>query len=180
MGNLERKRLQAAFLEAFAARGVVRAAAQAAGVARSTVYEWRETDPTFGKAFADASEEANDKIREEVWHRAITGWVETTVTVETDPDGKETKRIVKRRRYSDTMLRLLAISRLPEYRDRLDITSQDGRLDMAVIFRAIVEDPIAGSLLDGLLQQLAPASALEPVASYLLEAPDRGYNLGSP
>ncbi len=62
-----------AFLNAFARTGIVSVAASAAGVHRSTFYEWRARDPKFAKATDDAKEIAVELVEAELRRRALTG-----------------------------------------------------------------------------------------------------------
>lgn len=61
-----------AFLAAFANTGNVRASAQAAGIARDTVYGLRETDPGFRHAYEIAQQEAVDLLAAEARRRALS------------------------------------------------------------------------------------------------------------
>jgi hypothetical protein len=112
-----RRDAKTAFLAAFRRTYTVQAAAEAVGVSRRTVYDWRDHDSDFAAEFAEASEDVNDTIREEVWRRAMKGWIETTKVVRSDGRTVTTKV----RRYDDRLLVLLAKSRLPEFHDRLDV-----------------------------------------------------------
>ena len=64
---------QGRFLDALREGGNVRAACKAAGVARPTVYEWRDADPAFAKGWAEALEDACDGLEAVAFKRALTG-----------------------------------------------------------------------------------------------------------
>jgi len=63
---------QAGFLHALRASGNVSAAARAAGTCRSRCYEARRRDPGFAAAWADALEEAADRLEMEAFRHAGT------------------------------------------------------------------------------------------------------------
>lgn len=62
-----------AFLTALAASGNVTVAAQAAGVYRTHVYEWRKADAAFAAAWDDAIDQAADLLEAEARRRAYDG-----------------------------------------------------------------------------------------------------------
>ena len=51
LAEQERAQAQATFLATFAECGILKQAAQAAGVDRNTVYTWRDHDPAFRARF---------------------------------------------------------------------------------------------------------------------------------
>lgn len=65
--QLEKK---TAFLAELGERGSVYHAAKAAGVGRRTVYNWREDDGDFAKAWDDAIEDCVDMVEESLFQRA--------------------------------------------------------------------------------------------------------------
>lgn len=64
---------QEAFLAHLRETGNVSAAARAAGTCRSRCYEWRRRDRVFAAAWADALEEAADRLEMEAFRRAVKG-----------------------------------------------------------------------------------------------------------
>lgn len=66
-------RARAKFIEVLRDTCNVSAAARAAGIGRRTVYEWRDADPEFAAAWAEAEEEAVDKLEEVARERATEG-----------------------------------------------------------------------------------------------------------
>ena len=65
--------LQEAFLAQLRETGNVSAAARVAGTCRSRCYEWRRRDRVFAAAWADALEEAADRLEMEAFRRAVRG-----------------------------------------------------------------------------------------------------------
>ncbi len=61
------------FLTALAAGHSVMTAAEAAGVARQTVYRWRQEDETFARAWDEAIEAGTDRLEDEALRRAFAG-----------------------------------------------------------------------------------------------------------
>jgi hypothetical protein len=111
-----RESQQEAFLIALADTGVIGAAAQFAGVDRSTVYRWRERDPKFELLCQIAVDDAADKLESEAIRRAVEGWDEPVFY-----SGLEVGVIRKR---SDMLLSLLLKANKPEkYRERIDQTT---------------------------------------------------------
>jgi hypothetical protein len=108
----ERAESQRLFLEAFSASGIVLFGCRAAGVTRQTADYWAAHDEQFGAAYASAKLEANDRIRGEIYRRAVQG-VKEPVYVRGEKVGEIDK-------YSDVLLIFLAKSRMPEFRERVD------------------------------------------------------------
>jgi hypothetical protein len=71
----ERRKL---FLRAFVVCGSVSAAARAARVSRTEHYEWLE-DPEYAKAFAEAQDEAVERLEAEVYKSATRGIAEAVI-----------------------------------------------------------------------------------------------------
>jgi hypothetical protein len=61
-----------AFLQAFAATGIVVAAARAAGISRTQAYRARGRSPQFAQAWAQAEEEAIEILEAEARRRAMS------------------------------------------------------------------------------------------------------------
>lgn len=91
----------------------VTAACEAAKIGRSTVYQWRDTDPEFAAAWVEALESGTDLLEDEARRRAYAG---------TDrPVFYEGKQCGAIREYSDTLMCLLLKARRPTvYRERID------------------------------------------------------------
>jgi hypothetical protein len=110
-----------AFLQAFAETGLVIEAAKKAKVARSTVYEERDRNQDFAKAWAAVEEWTTEEMEQEARRRAVLGVEE--------PVYHQGKLIDHVRRYSDTLLIFLLKARRPEvYREnhRVEHTGPDG------------------------------------------------------
>lgn len=109
--------LKKQFLDAFAQHGNVSAAARAAGVGRSTVYQWQEHDEDFAAAFREAEILARDAVDEEIHRRGVLGW--------DDPVYQGGARVGTIRKFSDTLLIFLAKGLMPEkYKDRVEHSGQ--------------------------------------------------------
>ncbi|MGQ0583748.1 MAG: hypothetical protein ACT4O6_17560 [Reyranella sp.] len=66
-------RPQGRFLRAFARPGSVSAACRASGLARRTVYNWRDADADFRVSWDRARGRAGELLRDEVMERALVG-----------------------------------------------------------------------------------------------------------
>lgn len=129
MKAAERKRVQQAFLAAFCVEANLTKACERVGVARGTIYVWKEKYPDFAALFDDASEQANDHIRGEIYRRAIDGYEEQPViSAGKVVFGQDDKPLMVRR-YSDSLLTLLAKSRMPEFREKQHL-EMSGSLDL--------------------------------------------------
>jgi hypothetical protein len=142
----ERKEAKTKFLAFLREDPTVSLACENIGRDRCTVYEWREKDEKFAKAWDDALERARDVGRSSIYKRGIIGWEEPMVSMgkvvyEDDPvlDEKgEQKRDSKGRpmtqqgakvmvpKNSDSLALAWAKANLPEYKDKqqIDITAQ--------------------------------------------------------
>ena len=96
---------QEAFLGHLRETGNVSAAARAAGTCRSRCYEWRRRDPAFVAAWADALEEAADRLEMEAFRRAVKGVGEDRFF-----QGSVVGEVT---RYSDSLLMFLLRARRP-------------------------------------------------------------------
>jgi hypothetical protein len=61
------------FIEAFKKTGTIVHAAKAVGVGRTTVYEWRTTDPEFEAKFQRADEQTTWELEDSAMDRALRG-----------------------------------------------------------------------------------------------------------
>lgn len=104
-----RQEWEAAFLNCLRATGNVSEAARAAKIRRSRCYECRRRDQGFAAAWADALEEAADRLEMEAFRRAVEGIGEDRF-FRGDVVGRVT-------RYSDRLLMFLLKARRP---DRFD------------------------------------------------------------
>ena len=94
VATLERQRK---FLAAFAVCGNVTEAASTVPCGRETVWEWRQSFPAFAKLYADAHEDALDRLEEEARRRAVDGVLEPVVSAG--------KVVTTMRKYSSTLRR---------------------------------------------------------------------------
>ena len=110
----ETEQAKTAFLAALARSGNVTGACKAAGVGRTTVYEWKEKDDAFVLAFKQAELASIDVLEEEARRRAL-GY-------DCQQLGKD-GRIQTVTRYSDLLLIFLLKGAAPErYRDNVSVT----------------------------------------------------------
>lgn len=101
------------FLDALARTGTVVEACHAAGIGRSTAYDWRAADDVFAEAWREIDEAWIDRAERELYRRAVEG-VEETVYAQ----GVKVGTI---RRYSDGLLALyLKSKRRTVYADRVE------------------------------------------------------------
>jgi transposase-like protein len=102
-------------LHAYAEFGVISHACQAVGIARSTWYDWVETDPAFAQAAKDAEEAAIDSLEQEARRRARDG--------------------------SDVLLMFCLKAKRPEYRDRQQVDlNMSGAMDVNFSARVLGAD----------------------------------------
>lgn len=97
--------------------GFVGKACEAVGVSKQSVYNWRESDPTFAADWDRAVDLATEDLEKEVRRRALVG-VDEPVFYKGEPCGAI-------RKYSDSLLMFAIKARKPEYRDAVKITIVD-------------------------------------------------------
>ena len=118
LGDGERQRAQDVFLEEFARTGIVLIGCQAAGITRQAVDAWRAKDD-FANRYAQAELDANDVIRGEIRRRGVDGLIRKKFTGKGEPViDPETGEQYVEREYSDTLISLVARSRMPEFREK--------------------------------------------------------------
>lgn len=104
------------FLKALREGFPVSTAAETAGIARATVYRWRDEDEGFLDSWEDAYKHGSDFIENVARHRAVEGWDEPVFW-----DGEEVGHV---RKYSDRMLdRLLKGRKKDVYGDAVTIST---------------------------------------------------------
>jgi hypothetical protein len=119
---VDRGILQAKFLAAYRECGIVRRAARAAGISRTTHYGWLEEDDTYPDRFREAHEDATDILEEEARRRAIEGLRRVKFNPKTgkpyiDP---ETKQPYTEHEYSDRILEVMLKAKRPEeFKERI-------------------------------------------------------------
>lgn len=115
---------KAKFLASLAATGNVSRSAEAAGVSRAFVYEYRVRQASFAAEWDAALDQAAPVLEEEMWRRAVEGVEEPVFgRVGKDRDGQ----IGSVRKYSDALLTTLVKAAKPEkYRDRQQIDVNAG------------------------------------------------------
>lgn len=134
-----KKQKEGIFLETLRGGGSIAKAADAAHIARSTAYEWRESDEAFAKAWDDAVEIGTDTLEDEALRRGHDG-VDEPIFYKGEQAGywlnKDGQRVPDTsadafkfvphfvRKYSDTLLIVMLNARRPEKfrRERHDNT----------------------------------------------------------
>ena len=108
-----------AFLNALSETANVTASARRAGLARTTVYEWRTDDSEFKARWDAAIELGTDALEDEAMRRAKDGVDE--------PVHYKGERVDTITKYSDTLTIFLLKGRRPEkYRERFEHTGANG------------------------------------------------------
>jgi transposase-like protein len=103
---------RAAFLAVLAKGYSVTAAVEAAGLARSTVYAWRESDPAFAQAWEEAEESGTDRLEDVAYQRATDGVLE--------PVYQGGRLVGEVRKVSDTLAIFLLKGRRPwKFKDKV-------------------------------------------------------------
>jgi hypothetical protein len=126
------------FFESLAATDNVTLSALAAGYARTSVYEHRESDPEFARQMDEAIEIATDALEEEARRRAKDGVDEPQFYQGALVVDKKKKPICVRR-YSDRLMELLLKAHRPDkFRERVsqEISGPGGR---PIEFESVVE-----------------------------------------
>lgn len=135
---------RSAFLDALSAGASVTKAAAAAGVGRSTAYDWRNADPGFASAWDAAWEAGADAAEDEAWRRAVDG-VERPVHYRGE-------RVDTVREYSDRLLELTLKARRPErWSDRVQVAS---------VSVSMTPEQLAAARAAGLRPEVEEAAAL--------------------
>ena len=109
------------FLRSLAETGCVVIAAKECGVARRTLYEWKEADSDFSRKWDEAVEESVDALEVEARRRALEGVRKPIFYKGVDVGGVQ--------EYSDTLLIfLLKANRSQKYREQYkhEITGPGG------------------------------------------------------
>lgn len=131
--KMSKKDAQRLFLEAYSLHANVLVSARAAGIHRSTVYEWLEHDQDFSFAYNLAKEDAKDVLRAEIYRRGVEGWDESVYQL--------AKFAGDVRKYDTTLLIFHAKMLMPEYRDKplVDPSSQTSERELQKLQDAIAD-----------------------------------------
>jgi hypothetical protein len=120
------KKVMTRFCEALADHGVVRYAAEDAGIDHTTAYKWRKRNAEFAEAWDAALEMSTQKLERVAFERAAEGWDEPVFYNGIECGAK--------RRFSDTLAIFLLKARRPEvYRERHEIT-HSGEVTNTVLY----------------------------------------------
>lgn len=143
--NRTLKRTRAAqdrFLDAFVETATVVHAAEVAGVGRRTHYDWLDSDDEYAARFAQAEEDATQRLEREARRRAVEGTREPVGFYKGEPGGYV-------RRYSDNLLMFLLKARRPAvYRERYEhrhVGDDGGPVRIQRIERVIVDPTKPGA-----------------------------------
>lgn len=112
---------KAQWLTAFRRTGIIGAACDELGIARSTILRWKQDDEAFAREWHAAYEDAIDSLEKEAMRRAFEGWDE--------PVYQGGAMVGTIRKFSDTLLIFLMKGARPgKYRDnaRIELTGADG------------------------------------------------------
>jgi hypothetical protein len=154
------------FLEALGQDPTVLLACEVAGVARKTVYRWREQSKTFAEQWDEAVERGKDVARSSIYRRGILGWDEKVasqgqVVMEYEPVvddegnqlfGERGKPLVKGgkplmiHKWSDSLAALYAKANLPEYKEKPQVNINTQLSDLAEQAKNELLSDIAASI----------------------------------
>ncbi|WP_250533966.1 terminase [Caballeronia sp. AZ10_KS36] len=132
-----------AFLAVLSQTANVSAAAEAIGVARQTVYQWRENDSEFASAWAKAEMLGVEGMKDEVNRRAFAGFDE--------PVFYQGAMCGSVRKYSDTLAMFLIKARDPAYRDNSKV-ELSGRLALNEMSDEDIRAELSAIAASGLLK----------------------------
>jgi hypothetical protein len=109
------------FLEALRTGASHAVAAEAAGLSRALVYNWRNDDPVFEKDWSEAEETGTDRLEQAILERAVKG-----TQKEVYQGGQLVGTVTE---HHDTLAIFMMKARRPEkYKDRVhtELTGKDG------------------------------------------------------
>ena len=155
--KFEREAVKLKFIEAYRKHGLRWPACQEAGVSPKTIINWRRADPDFDEVLSYVHEEWNDKIRAEIYKRAIEGSQEEVVS---------NGRVLTVTKRSDILLMFLAKSRMPEFRENGAI-AEGGQSDSDS-----TEDRVEGRIAE-MAKRLREAARVESTLSSVPPPVDR-------
>lgn len=101
----------------------IRRACEESGVGRGTVRAWRESDPSFADAYADALDDGTDLLEDEAIRRASSGVEE--------PIYQGGELVGTKIRYSDDLMKFMLAGRRPSvYRQGAEVNVQNNQVTM--------------------------------------------------
>ncbi len=116
----QRKEKQQLFLELYRQCANIKASCEAAGIDRTTFYNWKNDDSVFAAQVAEAENDANDTAERALYDRAVLGVEEYVVSnrqVVYHQGQPLTHRV-----YSDRLLEVLLKARMPDkYKEKQQI-----------------------------------------------------------
>lgn len=108
----EQYHLKDPFLLELRKRVYVTQAAEAVGLSRQTIYDWRKNDPEFARKMDEVDAATLDVLRSEAFRRAVVG---------NDEPMSVNGQVVMVKRYSDYLLDRLLRSKDPAFKDNLRV-----------------------------------------------------------
>lgn len=152
----EEKLAKADFLATFIDTCNVTKACKVAGISRNTLYcVWLLSDDSeFKERWADANEAVNDTIREAILTRGTVGWDEITTKTVTDQLGEKTETTTVHK-FDPGLLKFMAQARMPEFKERLDVTTDGHGIGDYEAIAAIADDPDKAEKAADLIKLLA-------------------------
>lgn len=128
---------QIRFLQALRERGIVEYACSAVGINKASVYNWRDSDPTFAAEWDEALDIAVERMESEAVRRGVEGTLK--------PVFQQGACVGYIREYSDTLLIFILKARKPKvYRDNVAVehTGKDGNpIKLDTTTRIIIGPP---------------------------------------
>lgn len=112
-----------AFIEWLARTGSVTAAAEAAGIPRSMVYERRQTHKLFARAWSRALSLGVDGLHDKAMHRAMEG--------EERPVVRNGELVATERRFDSRLVQFLLKAHKPEFNGGAPTASESEQVEMA-------------------------------------------------
>lgn len=111
---------QRAFVESFCRYGRISAASKKTKIDRARHYSWLRSDAVYREAWKWAEEVRRANIEDEIYRRGVEGWLE--------PVYHQGDRCGYVRKYSDSLLKLLAQAEMPDKygQRRVQVTGPDG------------------------------------------------------
>lgn len=108
-------------VEQFSKGAVCATAAAVAGIGRSTLMDWRQTDPEFNKRCLEAIDAGVDLMEAEARRRAVDGYERPVYQ-----QGELVGTVIE---YSDTLMTLMLKGRRPDVfnRDRVEHSGPNGK-----------------------------------------------------
>lgn len=129
----EKVQAQVKFLATLRETGNVRCSCEVAGIERNTAYSWRMEDDTFRELWREALESAIDLLEQEAWRRGYDG-VDKPIVY-------KGRVMTTYKEYSDRMLEILLKAHRKKFRDKHELTGEDGGPILLKRVERVIVDP---------------------------------------